>query len=69
MDDLEPFFPDRMASRILGLGDIQSLIEKAQSAMDFGKNENICPTCDKIIPYFCCDYISHTLLSTYFCLL
>lgn len=38
MDDLEPFFPDRMASRILGLGDIKTLIEKAQSAMDFGKD-------------------------------
>ena len=30
MDDLEPFYPDRMASRILGMGDVQSLIEKAQ---------------------------------------
>lgn len=34
MDDLEPFYPDRMASRILGMGDVLSLIEKAQSAMD-----------------------------------
>jgi len=30
IDDLEPFYPDRMASRILGLGDIQTLLEKAQ---------------------------------------
>jgi signal recognition particle GTPase len=30
MDDLEPFYPDRMTSRILGMGDVQSLIEKAQ---------------------------------------
>jgi signal recognition particle subunit SRP54 len=30
MDDLEPFFPDRMASRILGMGDIQTFLEKAQ---------------------------------------
>ena len=30
MEDLEPFFPERMASRILGMGDIQSLLEKAQ---------------------------------------
>jgi signal recognition particle subunit SRP54 len=35
MDDLEPFYPDRMASRILGMGDIQTLLEKAQSAVDF----------------------------------
>lgn len=34
MDDLEPFHPDRMASRILGMGDMLSLIEKAQSAFD-----------------------------------
>lgn len=34
MDDLEPFYPDRMASRILGMGDVLTLIEKAQSAMD-----------------------------------
>ena len=34
MDDLEPFYPDRMASRILGMGDVLSLIEKAQTAID-----------------------------------
>jgi len=32
--DLEPFYPDRLASRILGMGDILTLIEKAQSAVD-----------------------------------
>jgi signal recognition particle subunit SRP54 len=32
--DLEPFYPDRMASRILGMGDLLSLIDKAQEAMD-----------------------------------
>lgn len=32
--DLEPFYPDRMASRILGMGDVVSLVEKAQEAMD-----------------------------------
>lgn len=31
--DLEPFYPDRMASRILGMGDVLSLIEKAQEAV------------------------------------
>lgn len=34
LTDLEPFYPDRMASRILGMGDVESLIEKAQSAID-----------------------------------
>ena len=34
LDDLEPFYPDRMASRILGMGDVLTLIEKAQSAVD-----------------------------------
>ncbi len=32
MDDIEPFHPERMASRILGMGDMLTLIEKAQSA-------------------------------------
>ncbi len=32
--DLEPFHPDRMASRILGMGDVMTLIEKAESAFD-----------------------------------
>lgn len=34
MEDLEPFYPDRMASRILGMGDVLSLIEKAQQNYD-----------------------------------
>lgn len=33
-EDLEPFYPDRMASRILGMGDVLTLIEKAQTAID-----------------------------------
>ena len=33
LSDLEPFYPDRMASRILGMGDVLSLIEKAQEAV------------------------------------
>ena len=32
--DLEPFYPDRMASRILGMGDVVSLVEKAEREMD-----------------------------------
>ena len=34
LTDLEPFYPDRMASRILGMGDVLSLIDKAQEAFD-----------------------------------
>ena len=34
MDAIEPFYPDRMASRILGMGDVLSLIEKAEQAFD-----------------------------------
>ncbi|OAS15010.1 signal recognition particle protein [Paenibacillus oryzisoli] len=37
MDALEPFYPDRMASRILGMGDMLSLIEKAQAGIDMDK--------------------------------
>lgn len=34
LDAIEPFYPDRMASRILGMGDILTLIEKAEAAYD-----------------------------------
>jgi signal recognition particle subunit SRP54 len=34
LDDLEPFYPDRMAGRILGMGDVLTLIEKAQDKVD-----------------------------------
>lgn len=34
LSDLEPFYPDRMADRILGMGDVKSLIDKAQEAFD-----------------------------------
>lgn len=34
LDALEPFYPDRLASRILGMGDVLSLIERAQETMD-----------------------------------
>lgn len=34
LNELEPFYPDRMASRILGMGDVLSLIDKAQEAFD-----------------------------------
>jgi len=34
LDGLEPFYPDRMASRILGMGDVQTLVEMAQNEVD-----------------------------------
>ena len=34
IEDLEPFYPDRIAGRILGMGDVVSLVEKAQEAID-----------------------------------
>ena len=41
MDDLEVFHPDRMASRILGMGDVLTLIEKAEETMDLDAAENM----------------------------
>ncbi len=41
LDALEPFHPDRMASRILGMGDVLSLIEKAQSTVDEKKAKEL----------------------------
>ena len=41
LDAIEPFHPDRMASRILGMGDVLSLIEKAQEAFDEKKAEEM----------------------------
>ncbi|MBS3977822.1 MAG: signal recognition particle protein [Syntrophomonadaceae bacterium] len=41
VDALEPFFPDRMASRILGMGDVLSLIEKAQATIDAEKAKEL----------------------------
>lgn len=41
ISDLEEFFPERMASRILGMGDVLSLIEKAQEAFDDEQAEKL----------------------------
>jgi signal recognition particle subunit SRP54 len=41
MDAIEPFHPDRMASRILGMGDMLTLIEKAQSSVDEEKARDL----------------------------
>ena len=40
-EDLEPFHPDRMASRILGMGDVVSLVEKVQETLDVGEAEKM----------------------------
>ena len=41
LTDIEPFHPDRMASRILGMGDVLTLIDKAQEAFDQGDAEKM----------------------------
>ena len=41
LDDIEPFHPERMASRILGMGDVLTLIEKAQNALDEKKADEM----------------------------
>ncbi|MBP5163999.1 MAG: signal recognition particle protein [Lachnospiraceae bacterium] len=41
LEDLEPFYPDRMAKRILGMGDVFSLMEKAEAAIDKEKAEEL----------------------------
>ena len=40
-EDFEPFHPDRIASRILGMGDVVSLVEKAQEKLDMEENEKM----------------------------
>ena len=41
MKDFEPFHPDRLAQRILGMGDVMSLVEKAQEAFDQDSEEKL----------------------------
>jgi signal recognition particle subunit SRP54 len=40
-DDFDAFYPDRLASRILGMGDVVSLVEKAQESIDAGEAERM----------------------------
>jgi signal recognition particle subunit SRP54 len=40
-DGLEPFYPDRLASRILGMGDVLSLIEEAERKVDKDKAQRL----------------------------
>jgi signal recognition particle subunit SRP54 len=41
LDEFEPFHPERMASRILGMGDVVSLVEKAAEAVDFDEAKRL----------------------------
>ncbi|RKX91485.1 MAG: signal recognition particle protein [Spirochaetes bacterium] len=41
LEDLDPFYPDRIASRILGMGDVVSLVEKAQQTMEADEAEKL----------------------------
>ncbi len=47
IDGLEPFYPDRLASRILGMGDLMSLIEEAQRKVDKKKAEQLARKLEK----------------------
>lgn len=50
MDALEPFYPERMAQRILGMGDMLTLYEKAQEAIKVGR---CCCFC-RFSCFWCC---------------
>jgi signal recognition particle subunit SRP54 len=41
LSDLEPFYPERMAGRILGMGDVLSLIEKTQESIDLDEAKDL----------------------------
>lgn len=47
MEALEPFYPDRMANRILGMGDVLSLVEKAEEAIDAEEAERLMKRIDE----------------------
>src|SRR5690554_383476 len=57
-DALEPFHPDRVASRILGMGDVLSLIEQAEQNLDREKNEKDIRTLTKGIRQLVCESIA-----------
>lgn len=38
MEDLEPFYPNRMAGRVLGMGDVLSFVEKAEEVVRHNQN-------------------------------
>ncbi len=46
LDNLEAFYPDRMASRILGMGDVVTLVEKAQATMEVREAEELAAKID-----------------------
>ncbi len=48
LSDLEQFYPDRMASRILGMGDVLTMIEKAQENLDEEKPKNLSRRCARM---------------------
>jgi signal recognition particle subunit SRP54 len=48
LDDFEQFHPERMASRILGMGDVLTLIERAQSSFDEKNSQKLADVLKKI---------------------
>lgn len=57
MEDLEPFYPDRMAGRILGMGDVLSFVEKAQEVVSLNLYLD-CSFHEMKIKYLVLDHIS-----------
>jgi signal recognition particle GTPase len=49
LEALEPFYPERMASRILGMGDVLTLFEKAETAMKVGQGRVRVPSINAIV--------------------
>jgi len=49
LSDLEQFYPDRMANRILGMGDVLTLIEKAQESMDIDEEKEKQMACGSVL--------------------
>ncbi len=59
VDALEPFYPDRIASRILGMGDVLSLIEKAERTVDKKKAERMAKKLKKGKGFDLADFRDH----------
>ncbi len=64
--DLDAFYPDRMASRILGMGDVVSLVEKAQESID-EKEALAMAQKLKRAEFDLNDFLKKILISVYFC--
>lgn len=65
LEDLEPFYPDRMAGRILGMGDVLSFVEKAQEVVSSLENIlSVLKISENVLEELYCLYNFFPLLST-----